>query len=962
MRSMKQVFLVFILLMLSTSFISSPLLLRNGRRSSSNEKEILGINDESTGTNAILGPSDEHLESQRPTKNKTTLASHFHQRESVPKRGIYTNMGEHDIQMPISSPQESTSSSDTYWVDAGASGNGEKENPAGNITWVLQNRVAENDIINVKRGTYNSSIGETFPLRFSSSSNVTLQSVIGSANTVIQGSEWENGIEITMQNITIRGFKIEGVGDNAILLDGGNHSFIEDIRIKEGCLVARNTWNSSFNANLLTTGQFNLDNSGANKIVDNTLKEGADGLCVTSGKNNILKRNTIKQSEWEAIEMKYTSGNNLTNNLITKNGKGIRLENCMKNRIAYNTITENSGASVRLLESSENNITTNYIVGGWECVSLEDADENTISENTVLGDTGLFPIKLKTSRSNVITHNNITLSQDDGITLRQSSNGNLISWNTISHVNNEGIDLSSSSNNVITNNFLSHSAKFDIRLEYSDSNTVTKNTIEESTGLAIYESENNLVYLNNFLDEDIEIEVSCDGNNFSDSEYGNYWAAYSGNDENRNGIGDSSYQVAEEYDDRYPLMIPWQSPFTIGIAYPNGGVKESTVTVSWFYYNETPIDSSALFLDGNKLLNESSTSYTLTNLNVSETYLVNVTAYDSLGHIESDVVQFTVDFSSPSISIMNPTPGTSFRKFNVDVSWEGSDSGSGIASYNVRIDDEPWIPIGDTTSYNFTGLSKGNHTVVVKAKDYADNVATQSVKFQIVYPEWNVFVGCASSYISYQVRIEGNLTWGNKDMNGKLIVMQSNRTGLIANIRTGDNGVFSLLWEPTVSGTYQITFTWKFASYVVTLGVTPQQKERVFSVISNSTVRQLAFNSTSKQLQFRVEGVTGTKGYVNVTIDKEIVSNASEIEVYLDGEDMNYSVDSLGDSWLLHFTYNHSSHQVNIGLNESSMNQGIGEFSNFMFIAIGAGIGGAVAAVGFGITAFYFVRKTANNP
>lgn len=83
-----------------------------------------------------------------------------------------------------------------------------------------------------------------------------------------------------------------------------------------------------------------------------------------------------------------------------------------------------------------------------------------------------------------------------------------------------------------------------------------------------------------------------------------------------------------------------------------------------------------------------------------------------------------------------------------------------------------------------------------------------------------------------------------------------------------------------------------------------------FSVISNSTVSELVFNSTSQVLEFTVSGLPGTIGFTNVTIAKTLISDVSTLKVYLDGSEMNYTINDLTYHWLIHFTYPHSVHKI----------------------------------------------------
>jgi hypothetical protein len=88
------------------------------------------------------------------------------------------------------------------------------------------------------------------------------------------------------------------------------------------------------------------------------------------------------------------------------------------------------------------------------------------------------------------------------------------------------------------------------------------------------------------------------------------------------------------------------------------------------------------------------------------------------------------------------------------------------------------------------------------------------------------------------------------------------------------------------------------------LGLTP------FSIVSNSTVSNIAFNSTSEVLEFTVSGPSGTTGFTNVTIAKTLIANMSTLKIYLDGSAINYTVTDLTYSWLISFTYHHSTHEI----------------------------------------------------
>lgn len=101
-------------------------------------------------------------------------------------------------------------------------------------------------------------------------------------------------------------------------------------------------------------------------------------------------------------------------------------------------------------------------------------------------------------------------------------------------------------------------------------------------------------------------------------------------------------------------------------------------------------------------------------------------------------------------------------------------------------------------------------------------------------------------------------------------------------------------------------------SGIVQLFITLNGVEYIFSVESNSTISNMEFDTTTKELSFNVTGPLGTTGYSKVTIAKELVEDINELKVYIDRSRLNYTTISLDDSWVVHFTYQHSTHRVTI--------------------------------------------------
>jgi parallel beta-helix repeat protein len=93
--------------------------------------------------------------------------------------------------------------------------------------------------------------------------------------------------------------------------------------------------------------------------------------------------------------------------------------------------------------------------------------------------------------------------------------------------------------------------------------------------------------------------------------------------------------------------------------------------------------------------------------------------------------------------------------------------------------------------------------------------------------------------------------------------------------------------------------TWEGTSYNV-------------DVISNSTVSDFSFNPESAQIQFKVDGETGTTGFCRVTIPKNMLCTEDNWIVLVDGAAVTATVNEDTNSTYLYFSYQHSTKTVEI--------------------------------------------------
>ena len=197
-------------------------------------------------------------------------------------------------------------------------------------------------------------------------------------------------------------------------------------------------------------------------------------------------------------------------------------------------------------------------------------------------------------------------------------------------------------------------------------------------------------------------------------------------------------------------------------------------------------------------------------------------------------------------------------------------------------------------------------------------------------PKPTLSVSCISStsYNSFNVEINGTLAFNGPGISGVPILLSYSVNGgaswqSLTTVNTDSIGNFLAQWLPSASGNYLLnatyagSATYSSVSTIVNLAVMPfaaPSATDVFSVASNATVTNLAFNSTTNELSFTVSGPSGTTGYADVCIAKSLVSDASAITAYKDGNVIGFTVTSTADSWILHFTFGLSTHQITIYL------------------------------------------------
>ncbi len=314
-----------------------------------------------------------------------------------------------------------------------------------------------------------------------------------------------NNIQVQIQNNKVHGAKHAGIlvqqGSDDVLISGNdlfNNGTI-GVQIKDNSRNARiekNKARSNGTAGISIEG-----NSDRYVITQNTISlNGSEGVTVSGTDSGEISENEIAGNGLEGIKLTDANDNTITGNTISSSGLfGISLVASDNNEVRNNQVSNNDAGGVALREgdiaTQRNTVESNQILGnikaGASGVLLEgDASGSIVLNNTI--DNNSFGVRFTQSTAkhspsnNTLVSNEITNSDQDGVSVEASAGQNVFRSNKINQNNGIGLHISGGlGNDEIAGNTFEGNGKQGILIEKSARNSLHDNTLTSNGGQGI---------------------------------------------------------------------------------------------------------------------------------------------------------------------------------------------------------------------------------------------------------------------------------------------------------------------------------------------------------------------------------------------------------------------------------------------------------------------------------------------
>lgn len=477
------------------------------------------------------------------------------------------------------------------------------------------------------------------------------------------------------------------------------------------------------------------------------------GQIILANCSGVTVRYQEIHGDYAGIKLGFSHSNTVIHNSVRDCWRGIYLFISNENYISYNALGS-CGQGVHLVRSEGNMIYDNEIYNNTRGISFANSDLNQGEKNYLYNNT--YGVYLYQSEKISLFNNTMFF---DGLWI----DGNLFRhWDT--HV----IDTDNTLNGrpiyyikkqadtvvplgagqIILANCVNVTVKEQhirdtsggILIGYSEDCQVYDNTLMyNDRGIYLYASTDNTIYRNNFIKNEVQA-ISYGSNDWYDEQeqIGNHWFDYKdkypyAHEADSSGIWDTPYEVHGKNNiDRYPAMYPFgQLSMEILTPEDRSIFNRSNVFVSWNSSGGLDRMKHSVRVDsGNWTRVGYSMEYTFEGLKDGERKL-EVRAGDGYLNDISQEMNIIVDTKPPELDIIYPKSAEMIKNDTVDIRWEGKDEITGISHNEISLGDRHWTYVGNNTSFRYSGLEDGEHTVMVRAWDRAGNHITRVVNFTV---------------------------------------------------------------------------------------------------------------------------------------------------------------------------------------------------------------------------------------
>ncbi len=320
---------------------------------------------------------------------------------------------------------------------------------------------------------------------------------------------------------------------------------------------------------------------------------------------------------------------------------------------------------------------------------------------------------------------------------------------------------------------------------------------------------------------------------------------------------------------------------------------DTQVTIEWITSNLVNLTRFDIYIDEVFVISVSNTTdnydVTLAISTLAQNItIVAVTTNPAINY--SDFRWITLDESSPVVIITGPTNESFIYTNIVYLEWTGSDTGSGISLYNVKIDGttvNTWSPSKNSQYLIFDGLA-GNITVTIEAFDFADNDEASSIILQVyvLLPEYSIDL--PENYYSATGTFSFNLTVSEVGLGIAEIIILIDGTELLHIVSHDDLELSPFTLVIDIDSTYYNDLT---GNHQLTVALVDAQNREVSdsytfvidkeapSFVGISTIGDNALDATSTDYH-RIE-IDQANGQTNITMSTRVNDNLGIVSVTL---------------------------------------------------------------------------------